>query len=177
MSDNLWNEATLLDRYQVFQYIYFIDIRPVFLNYLKKLYVLYKRDLRSDFISQSFSEENSETQDIERDLLKSPFFQRRISQMTQITFRNYQENPYRMDRFLLDENRRLHEKNKIEDYAILFAEITDYVFRYFLKMQISIPILDKLIRSLMIENPYNLHCLPCLVAANFQLILHQQCHS
>lgn len=176
MSDNLWNEATLLDRYKVFKYIYFIDIRPIFLNHLKKLYARYKKDLRSDFISQSFSQENIKTENIqiiETELLKSLFFRHHISQMKQIVFRNHQENPYRVPRIVLEENRRLHEKIKIEQYTALFTEISDYAFRYFLKMQFSISTLDMMVRSLNVEHSYNIHYLPCLVAAYFQLILHQ----
>lgn len=177
-SDKLWNEASLLERYKVFNYIYFIDIRSIFLNHLKNLYILYKKDLRFDFISLSFSQENNETQNIqiiEMNLLKSSFFRHGISQLMQIVFRNYHENPYRMDRFLLEENRRLHEKNKVRDYTVSFNELTNYVFRYFLKMQFSISTLDHMILSLTIEHSYNIHILPCLVAAYFRFILHQHC--
>lgn len=177
MSDNLWNEASLLDRYQVFKYIYFIDIRPILLNHLKKLYDLYKKDLRSDFICQSFSQENIKTENIqiiETELLKSLFFRHHISQMKEIVFRNRQENPYSLPWIVLEENRRLHEKIKIEHYTALFTEISNYTFRYFLKMQFSISTLDMVIRSLNIKHLYDVHYLPCLVAAHFQLILHQQ---
>lgn len=178
MSDVSWNEANLLERYEIFKYNYFIDIRPIFLNYLKKLYNLYKKDLRFDFISQSFRPEpenvSKEIEIIKADLLKAPFFRKRISQMTQIAFQTYGENSYKVPSFVLEESRRLHEKIKIKNYSTLFIETSDYVFRYFLHAHFSIQTLDKMIRSLKIENSCNLHHLPCLVAAYFHLILHQQ---
>lgn len=181
MSDDSWNETSLLEQYQIFKYNYFIDIRPIFLNYLKKLYILYKKDLRFDCISKPFRQEKLKTENISKeiqiiktDLLKSPFFRQRIAQMTQIVFQNYQEDSYKLPFFVLEENRRLHKKIKMKNYTTLFVELSDYVFHYFLNTHFSISTLDKMIRSLKIENSCNLHDLPCLVAAYFQLILHEQ---
>lgn len=176
MSNKLWNEASLLDRYQVFKYIYFIDIRRILLNHLEKLYDFYKTDLRSEFISHSFSQEIVKKQDIQNikaNLLNSLFFRYHISQMMEIALRNHQGDPYRVPLFVLEERRCLQEEIQIENYTALFTEISDHAFRYFLKMHVSTSTLDKMICSFKIENSLNIHYLPCLVAAHFQLILHQ----
>lgn len=183
MSTVLWNEENLLERYQVFKYNYFIQLRPILLNYLRNLYKLYNIDLKSNFLSLSFYGENEElkmtnvTKKIEyikTDLFEYWYFQKAISNLTQIVFKMSQNNSYKVPVFALEETRRHFEKEKIENYTRLFTEISNNIFQYFLNMKFSIATLDKVIRSIKIENSLDLHRLPCLVAAFFKLILYEK---
>lgn len=178
MSDLLWNETNLLERYHVFNYNYFIDIRSIFLKHLESLYILYRKNLKSEFISLPFCQEapnvEKEIQSIKTDLFESRFFRKQISQMNQIVFQHYQEDPFEVPFFVLEENRRLHKIIQIHKYTKVFEKVSSYVFRYFLKTSFSITTLDAMIRSLKLENSLHLFALPCLVSAFFQFVLYRQ---
>lgn len=178
MSDLQWNETNLLDRYRVFNYNYFIDVRSIFLNHLQNLYILYRKNLKSESISLPFHQEtpnvSKEIQSIKTDLLECRFFRRHISQMTRIVFQHYQEDPYKVPFFILEENRRLYRKIQIQNYTRLFEKVSDYVFHYFLNAPFSITTLDAMIRTLKLENSLHLFDLPCLVSAFFQFVLYRQ---
>lgn len=178
-----WNEDKLLERYHIFSYNYFIELRPILLNHLKKLYALYNIDLRSRFIplaiystTEDMKKEKiaKEIEYIKTDLLEYPYFLKGASDLSLITFELFQKHPYKLSVFLLEEDRKRFAKEKIKKYSDLFAEISDYAFQYFLNMKFSITTLDKVILSLKIENSLDLHKLPCLFSAFIQYILYQE---
>lgn len=183
MSTDIWTEESLLERYKVFNYIYFIKLRPIFLNHLRKLYKIYNIDLRSDSILLSFYPINEELksekdikemQYIKTELLENPYFLKRTFDLSQITLRQFAYCQYKVDVFVLEENRKRFEREKVQNYNALFEEISNNLFQYFLNMKFSVASLDKIILLLKIKNSFDLHQLPCLVSAFFHFILYRQ---
>lgn len=179
MSTYLWNETTLLERYDVFGYIYFIPLRPILLKHLKELYILYNKDLKSDFISLPFCKDDTqivteEIQFIKRDLLNNPYFLKQMNDLKAIAFMPNENRVYEIDFIMLNYIRERLKKEKNQKFSKLFIEISDYVFQYFLNMNFSILTLDKMIYLLKTEHSLDLYDLPCLVAAFFKYILYKQ---
>lgn len=178
MSNTLWNEILLLKRYKLFNYDYFIIFNPSFSNYLRKMYFLYNKDLKFDFISlpiQSKVELETQNEQINKyknALLGEQYFVKYVSQLTNIFLKRPPKYngkiPYlKWKRKLMLENRMNFEK-----YTKLFERISYHMFRRYINMNISISTLDKIILSLKIFNFIHLHILICLVAAFIRLILY-----
>lgn len=181
MSTYVWNETTLLERYDVFGYIYFIPIRPILLKHLKELYILYNKDLTSDFISLPFGKDELNTQNvtkeiqfIKRDLLNNQYFLKQMNCLKAIALMANENRIYEIDFMVLNAIRERMKKEKNQKFSKLFIEISDYVFQYFLNMNFSILTIDKMIHFLKTKQSLDLYVLPCLVTAFFNYILYKQ---
>ena len=163
----LFDEAALLDRYRVFGFIYFIDVRKILLYHLQYLYRIYKKDLRVDFIPLSF-----EDSDVELDVIKSEFFQKKIKRLQQIPLDwNNHANQYSVDTFLLRDMNENSEKRKLQKYRETFVELSNYIFQYFKRNQTPIGAIDKMLRSLTFGHSNTLHALPVVTSALFHYLL------
>lgn len=170
MSHNLWNEFFLLKRYKLINFVIF---NPSFCNYLKKMYLLYKKDLRYNFIPLPFEYKVQLTAQKEHvDMFKSfvlidIYFVKRYSKLLKI-FSNWPPKysgkvPYFKWKTKLEPKNR----KKFVQYTKLFEQITNHIFKRYLELNLSISTLDKIILSLEVEMPIRVF----LIAAFIRFIL------
>lgn len=172
MSNNLWNETLLLKRYKLLDFVIF---NPSFCNYLKKQYLLYKNDLRYNFISLPIQHNvqlnESEKQFIEMFkvfILDDSFFIELYKKLLKI-FSNWSPK-YNGKVLYFKWKAKLELKNhrKFVQYTKLFERITNYIFRRYLDLKFSISTFDKILLCLEVDMPIRFF----LIAAFFRFILY-----
>lgn len=171
MSNDSWNEFFLLKRYKL---INFVNFNPSFCNYLKKIYLLYKKDLRYNFIPLPIEHKfQLKAQKEHVDMFKSfvlidRYFVKCYSKLLKI-FSNWPPK-YNGKVSYFKWKTKLEPKNhkKFVQYTKLFEQISNHIFKRYLELDLSIPTLDKIILSLEIEMPIRFF----LIAAFFRYILH-----
>lgn len=172
MSNNLWNEIFLLKRYKLIKFFMF---NPTFCNYLKKMYILYKKDLRCDFISLPIGhkfELNIRNEFIEMFksfILTDVYFVKRFTKLLK-NFSNWPPQ-YNGRGSYLKWMTNFKRKNqlKFNQYIKLFEQIANYMFKRYIELGFPISTLDKIMYSLEVELPIRFF----IVAAFFQFILYQ----
>lgn len=172
MSNNLWTEIFLLKRYKLIQFVVY---NPSFCNYLKKLYILYKKDLRHDFILLPI--EHKVELDVQKELtemfksfvLIDVTFMRRYEKLLKI-FSNWPPKYNGKGSFFKwMTNMKLKNQKKFVQYTKIFEQISDHIFHRYVKLGLPISTLDKIILSLEIETPVRFF----IIAAFFRFILYQ----
>lgn len=181
MTNNLFNEILLLKRYKLFNYNYFIIFNPSFNNYLRKMYLLYKKDLRCDFLSLPIALkvdletiENKEINYSKRYIVEDIRFVKRISQLSNIFLKCPPKYNGKIPYLKWKTKLMLDNRKKFEKYNKLFEQLSNCMFKRCVELLIPVSTLDKIILSLKIENFLHLHILLCLVAAFFRYILHHK---
>lgn len=176
---NVWNEERLLDRYQVFKYIYFMPIKTIFLQHLRELYKVYKIDFRFDLHALSIYSkmdqlQTKEIEFIQTNLLQDSKFQKNVFDLYMISLESSPYDSYNIDIFVFTEIRKRFEKRKNQKYTKLFKEISTQLLEHFKRYSISIAALDKVIGSFNIEKLKDVHIVPLLVSGLVRYILYEE---
>lgn len=169
MFNNLWNETLLLKRYKLLDFVVF---HPTFCNYLKKQYLFYKNDLGYNFISLPIphnDELNVQQKYVEifKMYVLNTFFEDRYKKLLKFSSDWPSKHNGKVSYFKWRAKHENKFRKKFVQYARLFEQTTNYVFKRYLELNYSILTLDQIILCLDVEMPIRF----ILIAAFFRYIL------
>lgn len=161
----------LLKRYKL---IHFVMFNPSFCNYLKNMYILYKKDLRYNFISLPFEYKvelkipKEHVEIFKSFILTDTYFVKRFSKLMKL-FSNWPPKYNGRGSYLKWKSKMmLQNSKKFAQYTRLFIQISDHMFSRFVELGFSVSAFDKILLSLEVELPIRFF----VIAAFFRVILY-----